>query len=44
VKDILPWLHGLRPTIRISEFEVKDIADNSPENRRKLEKILKHYL
>ena len=42
-KDLLPVLHGLNPTIRITEFEVEDILKNqiSRDNAvRKLKRII----
>lgn len=43
-RDLLPTIHGLRPTLRISEFEVADIFDNNADSCRKLEKIIKQKL
>lgn len=43
-KDILPNLHGLKPTIRISEFEVQSITANDNESRKIIERILNKYL
>jgi hypothetical protein len=39
-RDILPMLHGLRPTVRISEFEVSGIATDTPEARRVLRELI----
>jgi len=43
-RDFLPEMYDLNPTIRISEFEVRDILEDNPENRLKLKQILiKHF-
>lgn len=39
-RDILPTLHGLRPTVRISEFEVSSILRDTPESRRALRDMI----
>jgi len=39
-RDILPILHGLRPTVRVSEFEVSSISRDTPEARRVLRRLL----
>lgn len=35
-RDLLPPRHGLRPTIRITEFEVRSITGDRPESLAKL--------
>lgn len=40
-RDLLPMLHNLQPTVRISEFEVTDIYLNNKEACNKIEKLLK---
>jgi hypothetical protein len=40
-RDLLPSNHGLNPTLRIADFEVKDIYSNTTESCRKVEGILK---
>lgn len=39
-KDLLPRLHGLNPTMRISEFEVAEITNNDKESRDMIRKII----
>ncbi|MCX6246176.1 MAG: hypothetical protein NTW10_00445 [Bacteroidetes bacterium] len=40
-RDFLPEINGLKPTVRISEFEVADIYTNNKEAFIKIENILK---
>jgi len=40
-RDLLPEINGLRPTVRISEFEVASIFENNKEAYNKVEKLLK---
>jgi len=40
-RDILPTLHGLNPTVRISEFEVSGLLTNSAEAHEKIKNLLK---
>jgi len=39
-RDILPPLHGLKPTIRIAEFEVMNITGDNPESRDNMRQLL----
>jgi hypothetical protein len=39
-RDILPEMHGLQPTIRISEFEVSDIFSKNHDSCKRIEKLL----
>ena len=43
-KDLLPVLHGLRPTIRISEFEVEHIWENDVEARSFLRALVERKM
>lgn len=43
-RDLLPTLHGLRPTLRINEFEVADIYSSDNEACKKVEKLIKSKL
>jgi hypothetical protein len=43
-RDILPSLHGLRPTLRISEFEVAGVVDNNTQSRALVEQLLEKKL
>lgn len=43
-RDLLPTLHGLRPTLRINEFEVADIYSSDKEACKKVENLLKSKL
>jgi len=40
-RDILPQLNGLNPTVRISEFEVKDIIFGTEREKQVLREILR---
>jgi hypothetical protein len=40
-RDLLPQLHGLKPTVRINEFEVSDIYTNNRDACNRIEKLLK---
>ena len=40
-RDLLPEINGLRPTVRINEFEVAGIYMNNKEAYNKIEKLLK---
>lgn len=39
-RDILPPLHGLKPTVRISKFEVLDITSNNPKSQDIIRQLL----
>lgn len=39
-RDILPTLHGLNPTVRISEFEVQGVTGNNTRSRLVVERAL----
>lgn len=39
-RDLLPSLHGLNPTIRISEFEVQNISSINEDSKDRVKKIL----
>ena len=39
-RDLLPTLHGLNPTIRISEFEVKKVYSDNDLSRNLIKEIL----
>ena len=43
-RDLLPQLHGLNPTLRISEFEVIDIQWDDMRSRKIIEKLLKEKI
>jgi hypothetical protein len=43
-RDLLPTLHGLRPTVRISEFEVSEIVSDSPRSRGLLRDLIERRL
>lgn len=43
-RDLLPQLHGLRPTIRVSEFEVESVHSNNIESRSLLKRLLERKL
>lgn len=43
-RDLLPSIHGLRPTLRISEFEVMDIITGDIEACKKMERLIKSKL
>jgi hypothetical protein len=43
-RDILPTLHGLRPTVRISEFEVSEIVSDARRSRRLLRTLIERRL
>lgn len=40
-RDLLPSLYGLRPTIRITEFDVQSITGDRPESLTKLADLVK---
>ena len=39
-RDILPPLHGLKPTVRIAQFEVLDITSNNPKSQDNIRQLL----
>lgn len=43
-RDFLPAKHGLKPTLRINEFEVSDIFTDKKDDLKKLERVLKSKL
>lgn len=43
-KDLLPELHGLKPTLRISAFEVSGIVTDNKESRLAIRKLVKKKL
>jgi hypothetical protein len=43
-RDLLPQQHGLKPTLRINEFEVEGLYANNKESCTKIERLLKSKL
>lgn len=43
-RDILPTMHDLKKTIRISEFEVVNVHEKNAEGKRIVKNILKKYI
>lgn len=43
-RDLLPQQHGLKPTLRINEFEVEGIYANNKESCNRIEKLLNSKL
>lgn len=43
-RDLLPTLHGLRPTIRLAEFDVQSISSERPESIAKLAEMVRGRL
>jgi hypothetical protein len=43
-RDLLPQYNGLNPTLRISEFEVKDINQINSENVTKIKRLVENKL
>lgn len=43
-RDLLPQQHGLKPTLRINEFEAEGIYTNNKENCNRIEKLIKSKL
>jgi hypothetical protein len=43
-RDLLPHQHGLKPTVRISEFEVEGIYKNNKDGCIRIEKLFKNKI
>lgn len=43
-RDLLPEVHGLNPTLRISDLEVLDIVSDNKESSKRVEQLLKQRI